>query len=313
MLGFLVQYDWWCGFGFVVSFIVGIAALAIIKFQDKLIYVPSFGTQLVRSMQGNPAGYRSPLDRGMPYKDVHITSGGEVLHGWLIFAAGAEEKNGSFVNRRPTVVFFHENAGNIGIRLGFFEAYIKQEEVNVLAIAYRGYSHSQGYPSEKNLQADGLAILDWVFTAQDFFDRENVVLHGRSLGAAVMLHAIARSPHRARVRRVIVESTFTNISDMTDVMFPKLRPFGVIKNLLLFNHWDNTEAVAQMPKDGVRALFVLGTRDELTPPNMVETLFQLCPAEHKSILRVKDGEHNETWTVDQQKYFAAIHGVIFSV
>lgn len=43
---------------------------------------------------------------------------------------------------KDTVVFFHENAGNIGLRLDYFELLCKHVGVNVLCIAYRGYSSS---------------------------------------------------------------------------------------------------------------------------------------------------------------------------
>ena len=52
---------------------------------------------------------------------------------------------------RDTVVFFHENAGNIGVRLDYFEMLFKRVNVNVLCVGYRGYGHSEGTPSEVGL------------------------------------------------------------------------------------------------------------------------------------------------------------------
>jgi hypothetical protein len=45
---------------------------------------------------------------------------------------------------RDTVVFLHENAGNIGLRLDYFELLFKKVGVNVLAFGYRGYGRSEG-------------------------------------------------------------------------------------------------------------------------------------------------------------------------
>lgn len=36
----------------------------------------------------------------------------------------------------------HENAGNIGLRLPYFKMVIDNLEVNILSMAYRGYSYS---------------------------------------------------------------------------------------------------------------------------------------------------------------------------
>jgi hypothetical protein len=45
---------------------------------------------------------------------------------------------------KDTVIFFHENAGNIGLRLDYFELIYHKLEVNIVAVAYRGYSKSEG-------------------------------------------------------------------------------------------------------------------------------------------------------------------------
>ena len=59
----------------------------------------------------------------------------------------------------PTLVFMHENAGNIGMRLDYFKFLIKKFNVNVLAMAYRGFSESEGKPTEEGLKLDAAAIL----------------------------------------------------------------------------------------------------------------------------------------------------------
>lgn len=60
--------------------------LLLFCFQDKLIYVPSFGKMVPQHMENNPVGYRSPSERGLQFKDVNVdTSDGETLHGWFIY------------------------------------------------------------------------------------------------------------------------------------------------------------------------------------------------------------------------------------
>ena len=57
-----------------------------------------------------------------------------------------------------TVIYFHENAGNIGNRLYAIEVLYFELEVNILIVGYRGYGHSQGTPSEAGLELDADAI-----------------------------------------------------------------------------------------------------------------------------------------------------------
>lgn len=60
---------------------------------------------------------------------------------------------------KDTVIFFHENAGNIGLRLDYFEMLYKKLDVNILSVAYRGYSGSEGTPSEEGLIEDAKTII----------------------------------------------------------------------------------------------------------------------------------------------------------
>ena len=66
-----------------------------------------------------------------------------MLKGWLCL-----NKNSKSV---PTIVFFHENAGNIGTRLPFIKTYMERIQCNFLIVAYRGFSDSEGVPSEEGI------------------------------------------------------------------------------------------------------------------------------------------------------------------
>ena len=60
------------------------------------------------------------------------------------------------------VVFFHENAGNIGLRLAYFQHLYHELGVDILAFAYRGYSESTGTPTEAGLKSDAHAMMKYV-------------------------------------------------------------------------------------------------------------------------------------------------------
>ena len=59
------------------------------------------------------------------------------------------------------MIYFHENAGNIGNRLYVIEMMYFEIEVNVLIVGYRGYGHSEGTPSETGLEVDAEAIFEF--------------------------------------------------------------------------------------------------------------------------------------------------------
>ena len=59
------------------------------------------------------------------------------------------------------VIFFQENAGNLGLRLDYFKELYSNLECDVLAVAYRGYGRSSGKPSEEGLKLDSDAVMDY--------------------------------------------------------------------------------------------------------------------------------------------------------
>lgn len=56
----------------------------------------------------NPEQYRHPAEHGMPYENLYFTTeDGLKLHAWFIKGKDEEE-----TKARPTILFFHANAGS---------------------------------------------------------------------------------------------------------------------------------------------------------------------------------------------------------
>lgn len=303
MLEWLPESGFWLRAAALLGLCLLLLLLAVRGYQDRLIYLPNLGAQLPRRMGDNPRGYRCPSERGLGHVDVWVGGEGEKLHGWFLFAAGQPAA------QRPTVVFFHENAGNIGTRLAFFEQYVLRCECNLLVVAYRGFGLSQGSPSERALRADALRILEYA-RGQQLFDAARVVLHGRSLGGAVLLSALRDPLYQALFPRLIVESSFTSLADVVDGLFPLLGRLPLLRRLLLRSAWDSAAAVAGLRSRELQALFIVGAEDRLTPPWMTQRLFELLGAPAKSLLSVAGAEHNDVWSAAPEKYFAQLRAFI---
>jgi len=63
-----------------------------------------------------------------------------------------------------------------------------QIKCNILVVAYRGYSASEGKPEETGICEDARATVEYALTRDDVINREKVFLLGRSLGGAVAIH-----------------------------------------------------------------------------------------------------------------------------
>eukprot|EP00618_Florenciella_parvula_P037025 CAMPEP_0119501300 /NCGR_PEP_ID=MMETSP1344-20130328/23180_1 /TAXON_ID=236787 /ORGANISM="Florenciella parvula, Strain CCMP2471" /LENGTH=327 /DNA_ID=CAMNT_0007537457 /DNA_START=1 /DNA_END=984 /DNA_ORIENTATION=+ len=282
------------GIGMIVFGLVG----AIVVYQENILYMPVI--QGFSTPATNPQGYRSPQDQGMEYEDVTVVSKGDVkVHGWFIPA-----KSGS--DQVPTVLFCHENAGNIGLRLQEFGHVQRHLQVNQLVFDYRGYGYSAGKPSEEGLIADSLAMLDWLQdrAARGAIDGSKIVLCGRSLGGAVAVHvAVALESMKIRYPPscVIVENSFTSISDMVDCKFPFLNiPF--FKEQFLRLQWRSIDKVGKIT---MPMLFLASVQDEIVPFEHMQKLSEAATSARTKTFHQFDATHNDIWVKGGRRYWDA--------
>jgi fermentation-respiration switch protein FrsA (DUF1100 family) len=206
---------------------------------------------------------------------------GVQLHGWLF---PLKEKDG------PVLLLYHGNAGNISHRLDLIRR-LKEVDIQVFIFDYRGYGRSGGKPSEHGLYRDGLAAYDYL--VNQGFRPENIILFGRSLGAAVAIEtAIQR-----QVRAVILEGAFTSTKDMARTI-----PLIGLLSPLLPAHFNNLEKIKAID---IPKLFIHGERDDIVPFIMGEQLFEAARPPKQFYVVPKAG-HNDTYFVGGSDYFSTI-------
>jgi len=184
--------------------------------QNSMLYVPCVPNANYKYPSSMPPGYRHPGEVGLEYEDVNIMTKDKVkLHGWWI-------KGSKNPKSLRTVIFFHENAGNIGTRIPNLEILVKNLHCNVFIVAYRGYSYSEGTPDEAGLELDADATLEHVTSREDV-DTDRVFVFGRSLGGAVSIQLAEKKSNQ--IKGVIIENSFTSIGEMVDHLMPMVAPF----------------------------------------------------------------------------------------
>jgi pimeloyl-ACP methyl ester carboxylesterase len=97
----------------------------------------------------------------------------------------------------------------------------------------------------------------------------DLYLLGRSLGGAVATFVASHpaTPYDL-FSGLIIENTFTSISDMVDIMF--YPPISTFKEQILEIDWNTFELV---PSVTLPVLFVSGDEDELVPDYMTSKLY----------------------------------------
>jgi len=223
----------------------------------------------------------------MLYEDVYVRTQDDCrLHGWFIKQSQPKEAD--------TVIYFHENAGNIGGRLFCIQNMYVNWKVNVLIVGYRGYGHSTGHPSEQGLEWDAEAILKFALDHKEI-NSQRVFILGRSLGGAVAIQLVQKV--QFQIAGLILENTFMSISDIVDHIFPFMSRF---KRLILRVYWPSKERIGSIK---VPIQFVSGLQDEIVPAIHVKQLFDLAKAaEFKEFLPIETGMHNDTWFKGGEDY-----------
>ncbi len=171
---------------------VGLCALLFFS-QSRLLYFPS------------RHHFATPDRIGLTYEPVEIRAAdGIKLDGWFLPAP----------QRRGVLLFFHGNAGNISHRLESLKIF-HDLGLAVLIFDYRGYGRSEGKISEPGIYRDAEAVWRYL-TEERNVRQEEVVLFGRSLGAAVAAWLAARHQPGA----LIMESAFTSVPDLAQSLYP---------------------------------------------------------------------------------------------
>lgn len=218
---------------------------------------------------------QSPADAGEPrLKEV-------VLEGLVLWVA--PPKPG-----KPTILYFHGNAGNLAGRVQRFNAFLDQG-FGVVAMAYPGSSGSIGAQTSENIQK--LAMLAYTHLPK-LTGTGPIVIYGESLGTGVALQLAveAKTPPAA----LILESPYTSILDRGRQLYPKFAPILH----WLGDPWISRDWIAQT---GVPLLILHGSLDRVIPTEMGHQLFALSPSEDKVLHIVEGAGHHNIWQVSAQQ------------
>jgi len=209
-----------------------------------------------------------PAAAGLADMSVHriVTADGYRLLAWWKPPA-----DGS----RPTIVFFHGNAGNVGNRARQAREFI-DAGLGLMLVTWRYNAGAGGEPSEQGLLNDGRAALDFV-AAQGIPERR-IVLHGESLGSGV---AVAMAVERD-IGGLVLVYPYSSVTDVAEDRFW----FAPVR--MLIN--DDFDSVARIGKVRAPILVIHGERDTVIPVRFARRLFAAAP-EPKEGHFLAEGNH----------------------
>lgn len=266
-----------------LSAVYGGICLFLLFFQQRLIFVPSSEVTV------------TPKELELDYEDVWLpvppSSPGEVekIHGWWIPQTKPAEDG-------KVLLYFHGNAGNIGINLYQAQRFYKLG-FSVLLIDYRGYGNSSGpHPNEARVYEDAETALNYLMGDRGI-DPDRIFLYGHSLGGAIAIETATR--HRD-IAGLIIQCSFTSI-----LAAAKSRPTYSIFPLkfLLEPEFNSIEKVRSL---AMPILFIHGKEDTIVPSYMSEELYAATSAP-KQLHLIPNAGHNDVASVmGDENYFALI-------
>jgi len=192
------------------------------------------------------------------------TPDGETLHAWHVLpletyrqhqtqlreepvglCAKVEDRISFRLLKDPTaqvVVYLHGAAGTLGSgwRPQSYRAMsATSTNVHVLAIDYRGFGTSTGWPSESGLLTDALTLLKFV-TDTAGIPPERIVVFAQSMGTAVALsltHHLASQPTPVVLAGVVLVAPFADVESLTRTYkvartLPLLSPLAMFPPLM---------------------------------------------------------------------------------
>jgi len=109
---------------------------------------------------------------------------------------------------KPTIVYFHGNAGHLGGRMFKADSYVPNGYGFVL-VGYRGYSGNPGQPSESGFYEDGRAVVKTLL--KEGVRIEDIVFYGESIGSGTATQMATEYP---AARALVLESPFTSTVDV---------------------------------------------------------------------------------------------------
>lgn len=215
--------------------------------------------------------------------------GGARAEAWLFLAGPIKPER---IERRPCVVIFHGNADLIDHMTGYADFY-QSRGVHACLMEYRGYGRSTGTPGESDVVMDAVALID-MLAARPEIDPKRIVLHGRSLGAAVAAQAAAQRTPAA----LVLESPFVSITHFA-------RRFGV-PGFLVRHPFRTDRVLPGIAAAGVPIVIMHSREDEIIPFADARRLGDLVPSARLVELT---GGHNDM-TLNQSAYEEAIDDLI---
>ena len=252
-----------------MKLILVVAGVAILAYAAILVGLYVFQRRLVYPVQTAPYTSVSELRLDKLQEVRFRASDGAVLVAWWMPAGPG----------KPTLLYFHGNAAALLNRLPRIERF-SAAGYGVFMPAYRGYSGSEGSPSEAALIDDAVTAYDAL--RERGVRKEDIVLYGESLGTGVAIQLAGRR----KVAGLVLDAPYTSLPDVAQLAYPfvPVRPF-------MTERFDSQRHIRKLD---VPILMMHGAEDQVIPISLGRELFSVAN-EPKTFVAIEGAAHSNIY------------------
>lgn len=178
----------------------------------------------------------------------------------------------------PLVLYFHGNAGHLGMR-GEKLAAIARQGFGVLGVSWRGYGASTGLPHENGLYEDGRAALALAVEHLGI-PMERIILYGESLGSGVAVHLGSLADYGM----IVLEAPYTSVLARAQEKFPYVPVRYILRSRF--------DSLGKIPKISSPLLVLHGEMDTVIPIHHGRQLLDTAPEPKKGVF-LPDTAHSD--------------------
>jgi uncharacterized protein len=221
---------------------MGLLAVAVNALQKRLMYFPD-------------TTYFTPAQAGLPgvtERWIDTPDGARVL----VWQAAAKPG-------RPTMLYFHGNAGSLETRNERIKKYMARG-LGVFMMTYRGFGGSAGSPSEASNVADAKLAYDALVASG--VPAEDIIVYGESLGTAVAVQVAGAR----KVAGVVLDAPYTSMVDLAALHYPAIPGRWFMTDR--YETWRHIKDVT------VPLLILHGEEDNIVPVSEGREVFDLANA-----------------------------------
>ncbi|MFM7084521.1 MAG: alpha/beta hydrolase [Hyphomicrobium sp.] len=180
--------------------------------------------------------------RNVYEKEITAADGTKILTWW----ANAQPK-------KYTLLYFHGNGGSLSSRSERIQDFMGKG-YGIVMMTYRGYSGTDGTPSEKSNISDARIVFNSLREAG--IPENQIILYGESLGTGIALQIAAEK----NIAGLILDAPYTSMVDLAELHYPQLP-----SRLLMRDRYENLKFAKKI---SVPLLVVHGEADEVVPVEM---------------------------------------------